>query len=170
MTARKVMLLGEVGVGKTSLVRRLVNDRFEADYKSTIGVDLYTWTVTNAGPDGREHVDLVIWDTDGSFNDAILRTVYVKGASGALILADASRPRTLETMTRLVEGFAAALPGRPFTLVANKCDLQPADVAIPLPARLSEWNLPILKTSALNGTNVATAFTEIASAILRRGG
>ncbi len=45
MSARKVMLLGEIGVGKSSLARRLVFDKFEFDYKPTIGVDIYRYDV-----------------------------------------------------------------------------------------------------------------------------
>ena len=49
MTARKVMLLGEIGVGKSSLVKRLVFDRFETDYKPTLGVDVYRYEVPAGG-------------------------------------------------------------------------------------------------------------------------
>jgi GTPase SAR1 family protein len=53
MTARKIMLLGEIGVGKSSIARRLVFDRFEGDYKPTIGVDVYSYDVDDgAGEEG----------------------------------------------------------------------------------------------------------------------
>ena len=83
------MLLGEIGVGKSSLARRFVFDRFEAEYKSTIGVDILTHDTTTA--DG-EAMRLVLWDTDGEFGARIFDTVYVKGASGALIVSDVTRP------------------------------------------------------------------------------
>ena len=82
MSSAKIMLLGEIGVGKSSLARRFVFDKFEADYKSTIGVDILTHDVSLA--DGQV-LRLVLWDTDGDFGARIFETVYVKGASGALI-------------------------------------------------------------------------------------
>ena len=104
MTARKVMLLGEIGVGKSSTVQRLVFDRFDFDYKPTIGVDVYRYDIPDAP--GRERSSLIVWDTDGNFGDTIFRHVYMKEASAAMIIGDLSRPQTLETMVRLAEGFA----------------------------------------------------------------
>ena len=70
--AAKVMLLGDIGVGKSSLARRLVFDRFESDYKSTIGVDVLSCDVLTAlGP-----LRLILWDTDGDFGMSIFETVY----------------------------------------------------------------------------------------------
>jgi Ras-related protein Rab-5C len=63
MTARKIMLLGEIGVGKSSIARRLVFDRFEGDYKPTIGVDVYSYDV-EPGPAGPQPpIKFIIWDT-----------------------------------------------------------------------------------------------------------
>ena len=61
MTARKVMLLGEIGVGKSSIVQRLVFDKFEATYKPTIGVDFALKNV-KLGP---YLIRLQLWDTAG---------------------------------------------------------------------------------------------------------
>ena len=97
----KVMLLGDIGVGKSSLARRLVFDRFEADYKSTIGVDILTHDLALAGGPLR----LILWDTDGDFGAGIFESVYLSGASGAVIVADASRPATLVKMANLARGW-----------------------------------------------------------------
>ena len=62
----KIMLLGEIAVGKTSIAKRLVFDRFDSDYKTTIGVNVLSHEVTvYAG--GANKMRLVIWDTDGDF-------------------------------------------------------------------------------------------------------
>ncbi len=87
MAARKIMILGAIGVGKTSLANRLAFERFETSYKATIGVDIYTTTVLLPGK--TKPTQLTLWDTDGDFGMAIFRTVYIKGASGALIVGDA---------------------------------------------------------------------------------
>ena len=162
------MLLGEIGVGKTSLAQRLLFDRFDADYKSTIGVDLYKYDIDIPGEAGGP-VSLVLWDTDGNWGESIFRHVYVKGASAALIVGDVARRSTLDTMLSLATGFESALPGRPITLVINKMDLIPDTDAMDVPPALQEGSRPIFNTSAKSGSNVLDAFVGTTQAILRRG-
>ena len=65
----------------------------------------------------------MLWDTDGDFGSRIFETVYLAGASGAIIVADASRPGTLVKMTTLTDRFAEYFPGRPVVMIVNKIDL-----------------------------------------------
>ena len=167
MTARKVMLLGEIGVGKSSTVQRLVFDRFDFNYKPTIGVDVYRYEVPDAA--GRERSSLIVWDTDGNFGDAIFRHVYMKEAAAAMIIGDLSRPQTLETMVRLAEGFREALPGRHIALLLNKSDLVASPSAVELPAGFSRLKITPVFTSAKTGQNVPECFANAAEAICRRG-
>lgn len=168
MISRKVMLLGEIGVGKTSLIRRLIQGRFETEYKSTFGVELYRVPITRAGPGGDQAIELIVWDTDGNFGQSIFRHVYVKGASAALIIGDLSRRPTLDTMIGLAESFQDALPGRHFSFIANKADLIAAGEAAELPAKLQDARQPVLLTSAKTGDNVEHTFIQAATSILRR--
>ncbi len=170
MISRKLMLLGEIGVGKTSLIRRLVEGRFETEYKSTFGVELYRVPISRAGPNGDQAIELVVWDTDGNFGQSIFRHVYVKGASAALIIGDLKRRATLDSMVTLAESFQEALPGRHFSFIANKADLIADGGAAELPARLQDARQPVLLTSAKTGTNVEDTFIQAATAILRRDG
>jgi small GTP-binding protein len=165
--AHKVMLLGEIGVGKSSLARRLVFDKFSRDYKPTIGVEVYRYEVpeTRVG----EKVSLILWDTDGNFGDAIFRHVYLKQAAGALIVADQSRPQTVDAMLRLARGFLDVLPGRSVHFILNKSDLVDEDNRENVTARLAATHIPVVATSALLGTNVEDVFVTTAQAILRRG-
>lgn len=170
MISRKLMLLGEIGVGKTSLIRRLVEGRFETEYKSTFGVELYRVPISRAGPNGDQAIELVVWDTDGNFGQSIFRHVYVKGASAALIIGDLKRRATLDSMVTLAESFQEALPGRHFSFIANKADLIADGGAAELPARLQDARQPVLLTSAKTGANVEDTFIQAATAILRRDG
>ncbi|MFN3746648.1 MAG: Rab family GTPase [Hyphomicrobiaceae bacterium] len=170
MISRKLMLLGEIGVGKTSLIRRLVAGRFETEYKSTFGVELYRVPITRAGPNGDQAIELIVWDTDGHFGQSIFRHVYIKGASAALIIGDLKRRTTLESMVALAEAFQEALPGRHFSFLANKVDLVSEDETAELPARLREARQPVLLTSAKTGANVEDSFIQAATSILRREG
>lgn len=168
MISRKILLLGEIGVGKTSLIRRLVHGRFETEYKSTFGVELYRVPITRAGPNGDTAIELIVWDTDGNFGQSIFRHVYIKGASAALIIGDLKRRSTLETMVGLADGFQDALPGRHFSFIANKSDLLDDGEAPEFPAKLVDGRQPILLTSAKTGDNVEDSFIQAATSILRR--
>jgi small GTP-binding protein len=172
MSARKkIMLLGDIGVGKTSLIRRLVLDKFEGTYKGTLGFDLYTFTVDQAGPTGSDRVPLVIWDTDGNVGVNILRhDVYMQGTSAALLVADATRPETHTVVADLAAAFAENFPGRPFAFVMNKSDLVEGHPVIPTPLQPHvAAGHPLIHTSAKTGDNVVAAFRLAATAILRRG-
>lgn len=163
--AFKVMLLGDIGVGKTSLARRLSFDSFSATYKPTIGVEIYRHLLSDLGGDP---VTLILWDTDGNFGDAVLRHVYIKQASAAVIVADRTRPETITRMLALGSGFAEMMPGRPMHFLLNKCDLPFAHGVETIFERLAVGG-PLTETSALDGTNVARAFEDLAVAVKRRG-
>ena len=163
------MLLGDIGVGKTSLARRLVLGHFDANYKATIGVDIYNHELTVPKAAGDHHVELVIWDIDGDFGETIFRHVYIRGASAALVIGDAARPSTQETMIRLADRFEDELPGRPVAFVVNKMDLVEASGAFELPEALVSSPIPCVRTSAKSGLNVETAFRNLAGTILERG-
>lgn len=166
MIARKIMLLGEIGVGKSSLAKRLVLDRFDMDYKPTIGVDVYQYVVpdTDTSPGMR----LIVWDTDGNFGDAIFRHVYMKQASAAMIVGDVTRRSTLEAMVKLGSAFGDSFPGRHCSYLLNKHDLLPDGSASGLPDALKRPGLDLIKTSALTGANVRGAFRDAAQVIHRR--
>jgi small GTP-binding protein len=166
MTARKVMLLGEIGVGKSSLARRLTFDKFDIDYKPTIGVDVYRYEVPATTE--RAAMSLIIWDTDGNFGDAIFKHIYMKQAAAALIIGDIARPSTLTTMARLADGFAESFPGRHVGFIVNKSDLVPEPESIPLPGALALPGRAIICTSAKTGHHVKRAFIDAADCIARR--
>lgn len=166
--ARKVMLLGDIGVGKTSLARRLVFGRFEAKYKATIGVDIYTHEMTAHVHGAAVPLTLVIWDVDGDFGESIFAHAYIRGAAAALIIADRTRASTIQSMLALSRQFEDLLPGRPCRLVVNKSDLMAADDA-PIAAARKLAGPALIETSAKSGAHVADAFGAIASELLARG-
>lgn len=166
MNAYKLMLLGDIGVGKSSLAQRLVFDRFSSSYKPTIGVDVYRYVVPERVE--RDEINLIIWDTDGNFGDTIFRQMYMKQAHAALIIGDLSRQPTLKSMIDLSDAFRSAFPGRHVGYVLNKTDLIKDRNALMLPPQLNNADIPAHFTSALNGEAVADAFAEAADSIVRR--
>jgi small GTP-binding protein len=165
----KVMLLGDIGVGKTSLARRFIFGKFEHDYKATIGVDVYTHNLVIDGGGTALAVKQLIWDIDGDFGESIFKQIYIKGATAALIIGDCTRQATLASAMTLAQTFQDQFPGRPIVLVANKCDLLPADERNGLLASLKVLHLPIFETSAKTGANVRTSFEAVARSAHERG-
>lgn len=161
--AQKIVLLGDMAVGKTSIAMRLAKDVFSADYVSTIGVKMHK--VSLEGEDGLP-ATAVLWDTDGEFGEHIFETVYLKGAAGALIIGDATRPKTIEHMTRLSELFEEHLPGRPSLCVLNKSDLRDPDAATLEAARkVSDF---VTITSAKTGEGVGKALGQLLQLVQQR--
>lgn len=166
----KVMLLGDIGVGKTSLVRRLIFDRFDHEYKATIGVDVYTHNTQIETADGQKvEIKQVIWDIDGDFGESIFKQIYIKGATAALVIGDCSRRARLPTVVALGQAFCEQFPGRPAVLVANKTDLVDAGEVASVIAPLRALHLPIVQTSAKTGENVRGMFEQLAQVAHERG-
>ena len=165
--ANKIMLLGEIGVGKSSIVGRLVFDRLDGFYGPTIGVDVYNYDLENPG--GGRPRRLIVWYTDGNYGDAIFNHVYMRQASAALVVADLSRPQTLETLQRLAETMLTHQPGRYCGLVLNKTDLLPTGARAELPSCVWERPLPVRAARPAPGEKGRRAFQDAAEAMARRG-
>ncbi|WP_375785616.1 Rab family GTPase [Bradyrhizobium sp. Pha-3] len=164
MLTAKVMLLGDMGVGKTSILYRLIYNRFEGQYKSTLGVEILSYDVVPA--DGSDPMRLVLWDTDGDFGTQIFDTVYVTGASAAIIVSDVTRPQTVTRMVELVRGFEERFPGRPYRALLNKIDLPEAAGSAGAIAELAKSS--VKPVSAKTGVGIAESFVELAQTIRRR--
>ena len=167
---RKLVLLGEMAVGKTSIVRRMVLDRFDGNYKGTLGHDIFVYPLSGLGPAKDQKLELVIWDTDGGLGaSAFHLDAAVKGSSAVIIVGDVTRPRTLATMALLSTQCDVHLPGRPVYLLFNKVDLLDADTDYDIPAELRDLPHSTRKTSAKSGENIKETFVDAANAVLRRG-
>ena len=163
MLQRKVCLVGVPAVGKTSLVRRFVEGRFSEEYLTTIGVAI-SRRVVEAGPGGEalaEPVTLVVWDLNGDDAFTPLRSSYVRGAHGVLLVADGTRPDTLGAALALHARLQAELDAElPAVVCLNKRDLDgwaPADET----PELARY--PVVGTSALDGQGVEEAFARLAT-------
>jgi small GTP-binding protein len=167
---RKIMLLGDIGVGKTSIIRRFVLGRFEGTYRGTIGFDLFTFEVPDVGATPGEGLPVVIWDTDGNAGLNILRQeTYMRGTSAVLVVGDWSRPETHAIMAEVATSFRNAFPARPILLVLNKADLVDGKPITPKVLEpLVDDGVPFISTSALTGASIVPAFQEAGRAILRR--
>ena len=98
-TTIKVLLIGDAGVGKTSLMQRLVDDTFETNTQSTIGVD---FAILQQTVEGRS-IKVVLWDTAGQERFRTLTSSYYRGSHAMMMVYDVVRPDTTEGLGRWME-------------------------------------------------------------------
>ncbi len=166
-TYYKICLLGEFAVGKTSLVRRFVYDEFRENYQATIGVHITQKTVILPEPRGEE-LTLVIWDLAGGTPFSPLSISYYRGAAGALLVADLTRPTTVERLHEYARAFLDTVSRAPLVILLNKADLftDEAEIWHQMSRVAAAGAAPVLVTSALTGLNVEEAFLTLATHIV----
>lgn len=122
---RKVCLLGDFAVGKTSLVRRFVYSIFEDRYLATIGVRVSRKVLhlADAATDANPTLTLMLWDIAGSDVFSRMRASYLRGAGGVLLVCDLTRPETLPNLKEYLAVLRDLNMQIPLVLAANKCDL-----------------------------------------------
>ena len=164
----KVLLTGAAAVGKTSLVQRFIKNRFAANYKLTVGVDILTKDVEFKPS---EVATLSIWDIGGQQRFEFIRSTFYKGAAGALLVFDLTREQTyIETRKWLTEIRQFSNQNIPFVLIGNKADLveDVGEVIDSNEARAfaeKEGSIYI-ETSAKSGINVDDSFAELTRRIV----
>jgi len=169
---KKVCLIGDPGVGKTSLVRRFVYDIYDDKYISTIGakVTQKAFGLDLPEQDLRVELSLLVWDIAGQGREQMFRGTFLKGLEGAIVVADLTRPETFTSLGDVV-AYSERQPAYvPTIFLLNKCDL-----ADPSTADLDDVNvladakkIPVLPTSAKTGKNVEEAFSRLGRMIVDR--
>ncbi|MHC1592062.1 MAG: Rab family GTPase [Candidatus Helarchaeales archaeon] len=159
--AFKVIVIGDPSVGKTSLIRRYSDDKFDSSYLPTIGADFNLKIVELQDME----VVLTIWDIGGHDRFGAIRSFYYQGSHAGVLVLDRSRKETYESIPKWKEDLEkGAKAGIPCVLMANKSDL-PESKLIPeseISELASKLGVKYFLTSAKDGTNVAAAFEELA--------
>ncbi|KAI0314547.1 P-loop containing nucleoside triphosphate hydrolase protein, partial [Amylostereum chailletii] len=109
MRTIKLVVIGNSGVGKTSLRGQYVSGRFSTGYRATIGADSITKTVPHHG-DADDTVTLQIWDTAGQERFSSLSSAFFRGADAVLLMFDVNRPDTLHALERWWAEFCERAP------------------------------------------------------------
>eukprot|EP01121_Diplochlamys_sp_Union-15-3_P013490 TRINITY_DN4191_c0_g1_i2.p1 TRINITY_DN4191_c0_g1~~TRINITY_DN4191_c0_g1_i2.p1 ORF type:complete len:210 (-),score=27.30 TRINITY_DN4191_c0_g1_i2:94-723(-) len=163
----KLLLIGDSGVGKSSLLLRFADNTFTDSFISTIGVDFKIRTLDVNGAT----VKLQIWDTAGQERFRTITSSYYRGAHGIIVVYDITNQETFNNVQKwLQEIDRYACENVHKLLVGNKCDLVnerkvPFETAKEFADQL---NLIFLETSAKNSTNVEEAFIKMAQTIKQK--
>ena len=160
MLKKKICMVGQFGVGKTSLVRRFVDSIFDERYLSTVGVKIDRKDVQI----GSESLTLMLWDLAGEDDLAQLRVSHLRGASGYILVVDGCRASSLAKAVELQKRISGQLGLLPFVLVLNKADLREQWEVKASAAAQHGW--PIFETSAKAGTGVEEMFRALAEKLL----
>ncbi|HME55060.1 MAG TPA: Rab family GTPase [Candidatus Lokiarchaeia archaeon] len=167
----KLLVGGEGGVGKTSILYRYINNDFTANMQMTIGVQLHTRSITR---DDGSKANLVFWDLSGQERFKFMLPNYCGGASGAFILFDMSDPDTLGKVEEWFTLFKTHLPkGSPIILVGSKQDLLNDGMIEQVNAAAKQWAQYFgcdnyLPTSAKTGENVSAVVDMMVDLLINR--
>ncbi|EEH10063.1 GTPase Rab7 [Histoplasma capsulatum G186AR] len=167
----KVIVLGDSGVGKTSLMNQYVNKKYSSSYKATIGADYLTKDVL---VDDRL-VTLQLWDTAGQERFQSLGVAFYRGADCCVLVYDVNNSKSFETLDSWRDEFLIQASPRdpesfPFVVLGNKIDVEESKRMISSKRATtycqSKGNIPYFETSAKEAINVEQAFEEIAKSAL----
>ncbi len=161
----KTVLLGDAGVGKTSLVYRFIENKFRDNYKSTLGVNLMKKDMEVEGYGG---VSAQIWDLGGQESFRSLRKLYLEGANGGLVIFDLTDKKSFDKLNDWLESFREARGDQPLLLIGNKSDLKNQLKITEKEANkyAKNNNMDLILTSAKTGQNVEEAFINLNKRIL----
>jgi len=161
----KVIIIGEAGVGKTSLVKRFVSGHFTRDYRASIGANLF---IKELKLNSDNTVSIQVWDIAGQERWKKMRHLYYRGAHGALVVGDLTRENTFEQLKEFwnqdLNKYCEEIPK---ILVVNKVDLESIISNNDIEKLAQAINVKAtIFTSAKNGQNVEKAFHQIAEAVV----
>lgn len=161
--SKKIVLLGHFGVGKSSLIRRFVENTFSENYQVTIGVHIFKKQVEI--PEEGKDVSLIIWDLEGNDDINNTRMSYLLGTHGFIYVYDVTRPTTYENLESDLEFIKSKHDKTPLKVVGNKDDLVTKEF-------LKQNNdnfgrLTDCYTSAKTGSKVDDLFSNLAGELIK---
>ena len=171
--AKKVVLIGDPAVGKTSLIKKYVQDVFDDSYLNTIGAKVMKKNVGVKHAKTGDIVDLkmILWDIAGQETFSTVKRAYYKGASGAVVVCDVTRRETMEHMHKWIENLFDVSGVIPVYILINKIDLdkKAAFSVEDVKKEFLPYEAPILTSSAKTGHNVELVFHELGKSITVQG-
>jgi Ras-related protein Rab-1A len=161
----KILIIGDSNVGKTSVLLRYVDDAFNPEFQTTIGVDFKISTLEVSG----KIVKLQLWDTAGQDRFRNIVASYYRGANGVFLMYDVTNSESFQSVSKWSEESQQYLQSNvPKLLVGNKSDLtSQREVSTEEGKALSQrLKTDFIETSAKTSANVKEAFFMMAKSML----
>ena len=157
MLKKKVCMVGEFSVGKTSLTQKFVNNVFSEKYLTTIGVKIDTVEVNDT--------KLIVWDVAGRDSLSPINASYLVGAAGIVLVADGTRAQTIESIPEIWSLVEQRIGNVPCVVALNKADLEDWHVDETAIGSLEDKGWDVFKTSAKDGAKVEDLFHSLVEKI-----
>jgi small GTP-binding protein len=171
VVSQKICLIGDFGVGKTSLIRQFVDRQFSDKYLSTVGVKISRKLVSidNSQAEPKQ-LQLIVWDIEGSTRFKAIAPSYLQGAKGVIIVGDVTRQSSIQSLKDHVQLFQSVNPKSSLIIALNKVDLIESNerehLLKSIPNEFDNLNVSIHITSAKTGEGVDETFQKLASQML----
>ncbi len=163
----KIVVVGDGGVGKSTMIQRLITGNF-VPMKITIGTDLLTWSTTKGDID----IKLQIWDFAGEKRFRFFLPNYSRGAQGCLLCYDISRYTSFQNLQEWYDVVEENTTDPIFIMVGGKCDLSESRRVVQKEEAeqfKNEHNIPFLiETSSKTGDNNSNLFETLVEAMLKK--
>jgi len=161
----KLLIIGDSGVGKSSLLVRFADNHFSGNYITTIGVDFKIRTIEING----ERVKLQIWDTAGQERFRTITSTYYRGTHGVIVVYDVSSGESFANVKRWLHEIDANCDVVNRILVGNKNDDPDRKVVLTEDARrfADQMGIQLFETSAKDNINVEEMFRSITTLVLK---
>lgn len=161
----KLLIIGDSGVGKSSLLIRFSDNTFSGSYITTIGVDFKIRTVVIGG----ERVKLQIWDTAGQERFRTITNTYYRGTHGVIVVYDVTNGESFANVKRWLQEIDSNCEVVNKVLVGNKNDDPQRKVVLTEDAQrfANQMGIQLFETSAKDNLNVEEMFLAITEKVLR---
>ena len=162
----KLLIIGDSGVGKSSLLLRFADNTFSGSYITTIGVDFKLRTIEIDG----EKVKLQIWDTAGQERFRTITSTYYRGTHGVIVVYDVQRAESFVNVKRWLQEIEQNCDSVNRILVGNKDDEPEKKVVETEDAETfaEQINISLFETSAKENKNVEEMFVAITRQVLQK--
>lgn len=163
----KVLTLGNSGVGKTNILLRFTEDKFQQSFITTIGVDFKMKTISVGGERARLHV----WDSAGQERFRCITPAYYRNAHAIILVYDVSDPASFDQLQGWMNSIQAHCKHPvQMVLAANKCDLDDEERAISTEQgqKVAErCGMKYWEVSAKTGANIQAMFNTLTADCIR---
>jgi len=170
LTNLKILIIGESGVGKSSLLLRFTDDQFDAEISATIGVDFKVKVITIDG----NKVKLAIWDTAGQERFRTLTPSYYRGGQGAILVYDVTNRESFQKIEDWLNELETYTTNHDMIkmLVGNKCDMEAERVVSKEEGQkcARKYQMMFIEASAKTKEGVQCAFEELVEKVIQTPG
>jgi len=166
MISKKLVLIGDFSTGKTSLIRRFVDNQFSDKYLSTIGVKISKKIIKI---DNTHNMQALIWDIEGGTDTKPINTTYLRGTHGCIIVADVTREETQNNISLYIETINKIIGNVPIVIALNKSDKLDISNNQNILEKIQNIYIDydIFLTSAKNSLKVNDIFLTLSNKILK---